>query len=149
VTTAALQPRIVVAFDFGLRRIGVATGDTLTRSAAPRTTIANQNGTPDWATIDRLLKDLAPHLLVVGAPYNDDGTTGPIAVLADAFAAALAERYRLPVQRTDERYSSVAAQSLLREQRQSGQRSKRIQKGDIDSAAAAVMLTSWLEQQTQ
>jgi putative holliday junction resolvase len=141
-----LKPQIVVAFDFGLRRIGVASGDTLTRTAAPRTTVANLNGTPDWSAIGRLLKDLAPDLLVVGSPYNEDGTIGAIGVQADAFAAALSARYGLAVQRTDERYSSVAAHSLLREQRQSGQRTRTVRKGDVDSAAAAIMLTSWLEQ---
>jgi putative holliday junction resolvase len=141
-----LNPQIVVAFDFGLRRIGVASGDTLTHTAAPRTTVANLNGTPDWSAIDRLLKDLVPNILVVGSPYNDDGTTGAIGAQADAFAAKLVARYGLPVQRTDERYSSLAAQSLLREQRQSGQRTRTVKKGDVDSAAAAIMLTSWLEQ---
>jgi putative Holliday junction resolvase len=70
-----------------------------------------------------------------------------MAVSADAFAQALRERYALTVERIDERYSSTAAQSLLREQRASGQRRRRVHKGDIDSAAAAVMLASWLEQQ--
>ena len=74
---------------------------------------------------------------------------GRIAGLADAFAAQLAERCRLEVARVDERYSSTAAASLLREQRASGQRRKAVRKGDVDSAAAAVMLQSWLEQQRQ
>jgi putative Holliday junction resolvase len=69
--------------------------------------------------------------------------------LADAFAAQLAERCRLEVARVDERYSSTAAQSLLREQRASGQRRRQVRKGDLDSAAAAVMLQSWLEQHQQ
>ena len=88
-----------------------------------------------------------PDVLVVGVPYNDDGSPGTLAPGADAFAAALRARYGLPVERVDERYSSTAAQSLLREQRASGQRRRQVAKGDIDSAAAAVMLASWLEQQ--
>ena len=141
-----MKARIALGFDFGLRRIGLASGDTLTRTAAPLATVAHHDDGPDWAAIDRQLRALGPDLLVVGAPYNDDGSPGRIAQLADAFATALAARYRLEIARIDERYSSTAAQSLLREQRASGQRRKVVRKGDLDSAAAAVMLQSWLEQ---
>jgi putative Holliday junction resolvase len=139
------RARIIVAFDFGLRRIGIAVGDTLTRSAAPHATLACHAGAPDWPAIDRELKKLGPDLLVVGAPYNDDGSPGSIAAAADAFAAELGARSGLAVERADERYSSTTAQSLLREQRASGQRRRTVKKGDIDSAAAAVLLEGWLE----
>jgi putative holliday junction resolvase len=141
-----VKARIVLGFDFGLKRIGVAAGDTITRTAAPLETIAH-HAEPDWAAIQARVKAVGPDLLVVGAPYNDDGSPGRIAGLADAFAARLAERCRLEVARVDERYSSTAAHSLLREQRASGQRRKAVRKGDLDSAAAAVMLQSWLEMQ--
>lgn len=142
-----MKTRLILAFDFGLKRIGLASGDTLTRSATPLATVAHHADGPDWQAIDRELRALGPDLLVVGAPYNDDGSPGSMAVSADAFAQALRDRYALTVERSDERYSSTAAQSLLREQRASGQRRRRVHKGDIDSAAAAVMLASWLEQQ--
>lgn len=141
-----MKARIVLALDFGLRRIGLAAGDTLTATAAPRATIAHHAAGPDWTALDREVKALGPDLLLVGAPYNDDGSPGRIAGLADAFAAQLAARYGLEVARVDERYSSVEAQSLLREQRASGQRRRAVRKGDLDSAAAAVMLDSWLAQ---
>ena len=141
-----MRARLALAFDFGLKRIGLARGDTLTRSAAPLETIAHHASGPDWHAIDRAVATYGPDLLVVGAPYNDDGSPGSLAVAADAFAQALASRYRLPVERVDERYTSTEAQSLLREQRASGQRRRAVRKGDLDSAAAAVMLTSWLEQ---
>lgn len=138
----------MICFDFGLRRIGLASGDTLTRTATPLATVAHHDSGPDWTAIDRQMKLLGPDLVVVGVPYNEDGSPGPLAPRADAFAQALGERYGLEVARIDERYSSTAAQSLLREQRASGQRRRQLGKGDIDSAAAAVMLASWLEQQT-
>ena len=141
-----MKARLVLAFDFGLRRIGLASGDTLTRSATPLATVAHHDAGPDWNAIDRHVHTLGPDLLVVGAPYNDDGTPGNLAARADEFAQALGGRYGLKVERIDERYSSTAAQSLLREQRASGQRRRPVNKGDIDSAAAAVMLASWLEQ---
>jgi putative Holliday junction resolvase len=139
------RARIVLAFDFGLRRIGVAVGDTLTRSSTPHATVACHDSGPDWAAIDRLVRTLGPDLLVVGAPYNDDGSPGRIAAAADAFAAELGARSSLAVERADERFSSAEAASLLREQRASGQRRRSVKKGDVDSAAAAVLLAGWLE----
>jgi putative Holliday junction resolvase len=138
------RPRVVLAFDFGLKRIGVASGDTVTCSAAPRGTYANGPSGPDWSGIDREIRLLAPDLLVVGAPYNDDGTPGRMEGLASAFALELAARYGLQVERMDEGYSSAEAGSLLREQRASGQRRRTVRKGDVDSAAAAIILQSWL-----
>ncbi|HYP79843.1 MAG TPA: Holliday junction resolvase RuvX [Steroidobacteraceae bacterium] len=140
------RARVVVGFDFGLRRIGIAVGDTLTATAAPHDTLPHHADGPDWPAIERMLRLLGPDLLVVGAPYNDDGSPSRIAAQADAFAAQLAARFGLTVERADERFSSTAAHSLLREQRATGQRRRAVRKGDIDSAAAAVLLGSWLEQ---
>ncbi len=137
---------LVLAFDFGLKRIGIAGGDSLTRSAAPLTTVAHHAGGPDWPAIERAIAGFGPDLLLVGAPYNDDGSPGSLAAAADAFAQNLATRTGLQVARVDERYTSTAAHSRLREARAAGQRRRRVAKGDIDSAAAAIMLTGWLEQ---
>ena len=141
------RPRVVLAFDYGQKRIGIASGDTLTRTAAPRGTYANSPSGPDWSGIDREIRLLAPDLLVVGAPYNDDGTPGRMEGLASAFALELAARYGLQVERMDEGYSSAEAGSLLRDQRASGQRRRQVRKGDVDSAAAAIILASWLGKQ--
>ncbi|MDR2214495.1 MAG: Holliday junction resolvase RuvX [Nevskiaceae bacterium] len=139
-------PRVVLAFDFGLKRIGIASGETMIGTCAPRGTVAMTAAGPEWPAIDRIVRDLAPNLLLVGAPYNDDGSPARIAPQATAFADALSQRYGLPVQRVDERYSSTTAESRLREQRASGERRRAVRKGDIDSAAAAVILGSWLAQ---
>jgi putative holliday junction resolvase len=138
------RARVVLAFDYGLKRIGIASGDTLTRTAAPRGTLSNSSTGPDWPGIDREIRLLGPDLLVVGAPYSDDCSPARIAGLASAFATQLAQRYGLKVERMDEGYSSTEAGSLLREQRATGQRRKVVRKGDVDSAAAAIILESWL-----
>ena len=143
------RTQIVLAFDFGLRRIGVAVGDTLTRSSAPHATVPCHDSGPDWPGIDKVIRTLGPDLLVVGAPYNDDGSPGRIAAAADAFAAELGARFKLKVERAAERFSSAEAASLLREQRASGQRRRSVKKGDVDSAAAAVLLAGWLENNRQ
>ena len=132
-----------MAFDFGLRRIGIAVGDTVSRGARPLRTVTSVAGQPDWATIVREVRALGPAVLVVGSPYNDDGSPGRIATDADRFALELGRRTGLAVERADERYSSFAAAEELRSRRASGER-RRLQKGDLDSAAAAVILSSWL-----
>jgi putative holliday junction resolvase len=130
----------VLAFDFGLKRIGIACGDTLTRSAAPQpAAIAGKSG-PDWEAIGRAVRSLAPGLLVVGAPYNDDGSDTALVRAARTFAAELERRFALPVHLVDERFSSLEANAHLKARRASGARRRRIGKADIDSAAAAVIL---------
>jgi putative holliday junction resolvase len=138
-------PHTVLAFDFGLRRIGLASGDTLTQSATARAAVNSGRDGPDWTAIERAVRTLAPELLVVGAPYNVDGSEGTLTAAARAFAAELARRFALPVQLVDERYSSLEASAALKERRASGAHRRRVQRADIDSAAAAVILTRWFQ----
>jgi putative holliday junction resolvase len=135
--------RTVLAFDFGLKRIGIASGDTLTRSAAPHGTAGAGPTGPDWNAIERAVRALAPAILVVGAPYNADGSDGALTAAARAFAAELGRRFALPVHLVDERFSSLEASAQLRERRASGARRRRVGKSDVDSAAAAVILGRW------
>ena len=133
-------PETVLAFDFGLKRIGIASGDSLTRSAAPRPAALCGAQGPDWAAIAAEVRALRPARLVVGAPYNADGSDGAITTKARAFAAELERRFALPVHLVDERFSSLEASAVLRERRASGARRRRVAKADVDSAAAAVIL---------
>jgi putative Holliday junction resolvase len=139
----AAQASIVLAFDFGFKRIGLAAGDTLTRTAAPRPAVAVSQSGPDWNVVEREVRALQPKLLVVGAPYNADGTPGTMAPAARRFAAELEKRFGLPVNMVDERWSSLEANEALKARRASGERRKRIRREDIDSAAAAVILERW------
>jgi putative holliday junction resolvase len=135
--------RTVLAFDFGLKRIGIACGDTLTRSAAPQGAATAGPSGPDWNAIARAVRTLTPAVLVVGAPYNADGSEGALTRAARSFAAELERRFALPVHLVDERFSSLEASAHLRERRASGARRRRLGKHDIDSAAAAVILGRW------
>ena len=133
----------VLAFDFGLRRIGIATGDTLTGTAAPRPAATARAGAPDWDSIGRELRAFNPARLVVGAPYNADGTAGAMLPHARRFAGELKRRFALPVSLIDERFSSLEASEALKTRRARGER-RRLRREDIDSAAAAVILERWL-----
>lgn len=141
------QARVVLAFDFGLRRIGIASGDSISGTAAPHGAVTVGAHGPEWALIDRAIHDFKPDLLVVGSPHNADGSAGTLSAAADRFADALAQRSRLPVRRTDEYASSLEAAEELRSQRASGQRRRRVQRADIDSAAAAIILERWLNRE--
>ena len=122
----------------------MAAGDTLTRSAAPLATIRHGADGPDWVAIERLLREYGPAVLVVGFPYNEDGSQGALAGAADRFADALAERSGVRVERVDERYSSQEATAELRQRRAAGIRRRRVQRADVDSLAAAIILERWL-----
>lgn len=136
--------RCALAFDFGLRRIGVALAEPGFGLASALGVVSAQAGEPDWAALDRLLKEWNPALLVVGAPCEPDGSHGPSAGPALTFAARLGERYSLPVSLVDERLTSRAAEAILREQRQSGLRKRRVRSGEVDSLAARLIAETWL-----
>lgn len=135
---------ILLAFDFGLRRIGIATANRETRTASPLTTL-RADREPPWAEIDRVVEDWRPAQLVVGVPEGEG--TEAIARRARAFGATLAERYGLPVATVDETLTSVAAQSDLAEQRRSGYLRRRTGKGSIDRLAACLIAEQWMNEQ--
>jgi putative Holliday junction resolvase len=101
----------VLAFDFGLKHLGVAVGQTVTRTASPLTTLRARQGIPDWQELTRLVDEWSPQLLVVGLPLNMDGTESEMAGRARAFAAKLGSRSNLPVVMVDERLTSYATRN--------------------------------------
>lgn len=138
---ASPSHQAVLGFDFGLKRIGVAVGQTVTRSASPLGTAAVRGGEPDWEAIGRVIAEWRPAALVVGLPYNMDLSEQEMTGHARRFAEGLAARFPLPVHTVDERLSSREAEAQLKERRQQGRR--RISREDIDGAAACVILESW------
>lgn len=128
-----------LAFDFGEKRIGTAVGDTVTGTARPLATLTNGL---DGAV--KLVAEWRPKALVVGLPLMEDGTEQRITHLTRAFARELETRTKLPVHFSDERYSSRAADDLLREARASGAMARRVKKGDRDGLAAKIFLEQFL-----
>lgn len=134
------SPATVLAFDFGTRRIGVAIGNTLTRTARPLTTIARQDGEASLAAIAGLIGEWQPEQLVVGIPVHADGTPHAMTVRARRFAQTLFERFGLPVAAADERHTTQAAQSALNVT--GGGRGGRAARDEI---AAQIILQGWLD----
>ncbi len=141
-------PQLVLAFDFGRRRIGVACGDTLSRTARPLSAIANGPAGPRWDDVTAHVREWQPALIVIGLPYNVDGTESGMSGAARGFARECAARYVLPVRLVDERYSSLEAGARLRSERESGLRRRRVAKTDVDAAAACVILERWFLEST-
>ncbi|MDH5784274.1 MAG: Holliday junction resolvase RuvX [Chromatiales bacterium] len=134
------KPRTLLGFDFGTKRIGIAVGQELTRTATALVTLDSPDGGPDWVGISRLIEEWRPDALVVGLPLNLDGSESETARLAQRFGNRLAGRYNLPVFTADERFSSSEAEALLAAQ-------GRFDKADIDKLAAQLILQGWLEAQ--
>ena len=130
---------VYLGFDYGTRRIGVAIGDAVTRAARPLGAIAE-----DWPAIERLLAEWRPTACVVGLPLTVDDGEQPITQRARAFARELEKRFQGPVHLCDERFSSRSGLDDLRQARASGAMTRRVRKGDKDSAAARVILEQWL-----
>ena len=97
----------LMAFDFGEKRIGVAIGNTLTRTCEPLTIIGHTQTDERFAQIQALLHEWQPQALIVGLPLHPDGTPHAMTEKAKRFGNQLAGRFHLPVTWVDERYSSV------------------------------------------
>ncbi|NCF14881.1 MAG: Holliday junction resolvase RuvX [Gammaproteobacteria bacterium] len=136
------KPRTILAFDYGLRRIGVAVGQDVTGSASPLGIIANRDTGVDSAQIAALLGEWRPTELVVGMPAHADGSPSDIQEQVEGFIEQL-KVFGLPVETVDERYTSVEAERVLKNARQSGSRG-RISKDEIDSAAAVFIAERYL-----
>ena len=132
----------LIAFDFGLARIGVAVGETETGHAHPLAVIAEEANAARFAAIEKLLAEWKPAGLVVGLPTHMDGTEHAMTVRCRRFANQLHGRYGLPVTLVDERLSSVEAEERLRD---AGHQNWRKQKPRLDSAAAQILLLQYFE----
>jgi putative Holliday junction resolvase len=102
----------VLAFDFGLRNIGVAVGQSITRTASPLITIKASNGTPNWDDLTALINEWQPTTLAVGLPLNMDDSESEMSGLARKFAKRLGRRFGLSVELVDERLTTFAAQRM-------------------------------------
>ncbi len=110
----------LLAFDFGLRHIGVAVAQTVTRTARGAATVGYRGTRPHWRAITQLIDEHAPRALLVGLPLNMDDTDNHVTVAAREFAAALEKRTGLPVHLQDERLTSKAAEEGLADARDLG-----------------------------
>lgn len=126
-----------IAFDYGQKRLGVASGQTITGSANPLEVITLSNDI-NWQRIEQIIAEWSPCGLVVGMPYTADGKTTPHLKKIQRFIQELESRFSLPVYSIDEHLSSHAARDLL-------SHSTKRKISAIDDTAAAVILQTWFD----
>ena len=121
----------LLCFDFGTRRIGVAVGQSVTRTANPLKTVRNKNNKPDWDDIEQLIKEWQPDALVVGIPLNMMDEVQEMTLASEKFMRQLHGRFHLPVYGIDERLSSFEAKQLT------------CKTTELDPVAAQAILETW------
>ena len=126
-------PRSFLAFDFGTKRVGVASGNTITRTAMPLRTVAAE-GDARFTALGALITEWQPDALVVGVPFHPDGAPHDNTARAQRFARQLHGRFRLPVHEVDERYTTTEAHAAGA--------------ADVDAASAAIILEQFLRDLT-
>jgi putative Holliday junction resolvase len=135
--------RTVMAFDFGLRQIGVAVGNCLLETSQPLDIVRARDGVPDWRSIESLLQEWQPDLLLIGDPLNMDGTDSDLGARAQKFSRRLHGRFGLAVALVDERLTSFEAKQTLQAQGHKGNYKNQ----PADSVAAELILQSWMREQ--
>ena len=130
----------ILAFDYGLKAIGVAVGQTVTATASALPPLAARDGVPDWQQLATLFDTWKPSQLVVGLPLNMDGSASELSRRAEKFARQLQGRFQLPVATMDERLSSFEARGDILDRH----RSRDFKRHNVDGLAAKLILESWL-----
>jgi len=136
------QITTVLGFDYGAKRIGIATGQTITGSATPVTTLTAVNNSPDWDSIQKLIEQWKPDALIVGIPYYLDGKESEMTKTVQGFSEQLEKRFGKSVYQVNETLSSYEAEQALKKNMKIGKHNKQ----EIDKMAAAVIVQSWLDQ---
>ena len=133
----------IIAFDFGLKRIGVAVGQTLTGSANALAVVPFANK-PDWQAITKILAEWKPAAIVVGLPLSADGGETDMSKSARRFGRQLEGRFGIPVVFEDERLTSFSAEQRFVDAR-AGSGMRRKDASLKDAMAAQIILESWLQ----
>jgi len=134
---------LVLGFDYGTQKIGVAVGQSVTGGARELAVLKASDGVPNWDEIGKLLSEWQPDALIVGLPLNMDGSASDISQRAEKFARRLHGRFGLPVHLHDERLSSFAA----RGERLSQDSGRKSRNKPIDALAAALIVEGFLQNQ--
>lgn len=140
--STGVSPQRILAFDYGLRQIGVAVGNSGLGTTQPLAILRARDGQPDWDEVGKLCAEWEPDLVLVGDPLNMDGSVSELAERARKFARRLEGRFGLPVAMVDERLSSF---EIKQQQREAGHRGN-YREQPVDSLAAELILGDWLRQ---
>ena len=124
---------IVMSFDFGMKRIGVAVGQKVTQTASGLGVVQAFDGIPNWDYLDKIVLDWQPERFIVGLPINMDGSNSEMSKKAQKFSRRISSRYNIRSEMFDERLTSFEAR-------------EHDGKTHIDAIAAKIILESWLRE---
>jgi len=136
---------LLLGFDFGSSKIGIAIGQIITKQARALTTIKAYDGNPNWQELGQLIDLYKPSLLIVGLPLNMDDSDSEISLRAQKFARKLRAKFNIPVELWDERLTSFEARGILQENGKNPKSSKNKKHQTVDAVAAALILQSFLD----
>ena len=133
-----MRTNLIMGFDFGTKKIGVAIGQMVTATATPISIIRVENGVPNWGVLEKLINHWKPERFVVGLPLNMDDSSSNMSRRAIWFSSELENRFGIAVSNVDERLSTFEARQILKDGA-----TKSRQEG-LDDKVAALILESWL-----
>lgn len=129
----------LIGFDFGMKYIGIAVGQSITLTATPVTSLKVKDGIPNWNEVASLIAEWKPSKLIVGLPLNMDGSSQALTSCAQKFVNRLYKRYHLPVDTVDERLSTWEAKQYFKVNPR-----KKEDLGHLNATAAAILVEQWL-----
>lgn len=135
-------PKTILGFDFGMKHIGVAVGQSITHTASPLTTLTARDGIPNWIEIQALIDKWKPQALVVGIPLNMDGTEQLMTCCARRFMHRLQTKFKLPTHEVDERLSSWEAKNRHFSNIKYSKTKKNEKK--IHAESAVILIEQWM-----
>jgi len=135
--------KVILGFDFGMKYIGVAVGQTVTNTSSILKSYLAKKGIPNWNEIDSLIKNWKPSDIIVGLPLNMNGSMQNIALSAQSFAYSLKSRYNIPVHTIDERLTTWEAKSKHPNIAKTHSKSNLLK---INSVSASILVEQWLQE---
>lgn len=140
------MPSTYIAFDFGMKKMGIAIGQNITNTASPMDSVVMKNGNPDWNALKQLIEEYRPTTIILGKPDVKDKSSEALMKKIEAFKEILEMDLNQNVEWALEHLTTEGAKEKLKLQRQEGILSRRIMKGQVDSMAAAIFLQDWMNQ---
>jgi putative Holliday junction resolvase len=140
------MPSTYIAFDFGMKKMGIAIGQDITNTASPLDPVIMKNGIPEWNALKKLIEEYQPTAIILGKPNVKNKSSEALMKKIDAFKEILEKDLNQNVEWALEHLTTEDAKEKLKLQRQEGILSRKIMKGQVDSMAAAIFLQDWMNQ---
>ena len=144
-----MKHEVYIAFDYGLKKTGVAIAQSITKTASPLLSLKMINGEPDWEDIDSIFENFKPNCAIFGMPIQQINESNSLNERINSFSSKIEKRYQISIGFINEHLTSKIAKDKMKEQRQEGILLRQIKKGQIDSMAATIILQEWMNREEE